>query len=86
MLHGVVIEPFLLPALLMVLVGAVTGRIWLTLLPLAFMLAFLYGGFSVAGAASAMVVVALLGAVAELILHLARAQQPRRRRHAGSHG
>lgn len=61
------IMSFFLPAALVAVVGAVTGRVWLALLPLVFVVLFAWGGMSLEDATSLMLLAAaVLGTAAGL--------------------
>jgi hypothetical protein len=54
------VMPLLLPAVVVVLVGALTARTWMAMLPLLFWWSFGWGGLSVHDATVWMLVVALV--------------------------
>lgn len=67
---------FFVPAALVAFVGAFTGRVWLALLPLVFVVLFAWGGMSTEQATSLMLLVAaVLGTTAGVRGVLARRQR-----------
>lgn len=67
---------FFVPAALVAFVGALTGRVWLALLPLVFVVLFAWGGMSVEQATGLMLLVAaVLGTAAGLSGVWARRQR-----------
>lgn len=63
---------FILPGTLIAVAGALTGRIWLALLPVVFMWSFAWGGLSISQAVLLMLVAAVAMVAVEAVIRRRR--------------